>query len=158
MRLSSDIGSIVGICVVTLFFSMLPSWREIEWHAALDSLFIIYKGGICIYQHNFRKLGDISNNQTVVVGNVIEIIKSLIQKGTSGRLKVIDFNEKKILLEQGDNVIVAMIAEVETESLNFLLHKFLILFERFFHDILEEWQGDNVEFEPTKALIQEIFG
>ena len=73
-------------------------------------------------------------------------------------MKVLYFKDKKILLEQGDTVMVVMIADMETESLSFLLHAFLIRFERFFQVILEDWPGDVADFEPAKALVQEMFG
>jgi len=157
IRFLADISSIVGIGMVGWFFSALPSWREIEWHTALDSMFVIYKGGICIYQNDFGRPSEINKDQSILVGSVIEIIKSILQEAISEKLRILNFKNKKILFEQGASVSVAMIADVESESLKFLLHKFLTRFERFFKNILKDWDGDNSEFEPTKGLIKEIF-
>lgn len=159
IRFLSDIFTITGIGMLGLFFSMLPSWREIEWRASLKSMFVIYAGGICIYQHDFvMQLDDINQSTMMMVGGALEMVKTLLDQVTSGKLKVLDFNDKKILLEQGKMVMVIMIADMESESLNFLLHEFLERFERFFQPILVDWPGDIADFSPAKALIKEVFG
>jgi len=159
IRLLADIFSITGIGMLGLFFSLLPSWREIEWRAALKSMFVIYKGGITIYQHDFEmELDDINQSTMMMIGGALEMVKSLLEQVTSGKLKVLDFKDKKILLEQGESVMVVMIADMESESLSFLLHEFLVRFERFFQPILDDWPGDLADFAPAKALVKEIFG
>src|SRR5271157_3924545 len=157
-RFIADIGSIVGVGMVALFFLMLPSWREIEWRPALESLFVVRKGGICLYQHDFMKPDAKADDSTsMMIGSALEMIKVMLQQTTTGMLKIIDFKDKKLLIEQGEQIMVVMIANIGTESLNFLIHLFLTQFEQFFHDILSNWQGDCTEFESTKALVQEIF-
>jgi hypothetical protein len=159
IRLLADILTIAGIGMLGLFFSMLPSWREIEWRAALKTLFVVYKGGIVIYQHDFEKQSDDMNSSTMMmVGGALEMVKSLLQQVTSGQLKVLDFQDKKMLLEQGETAMVVMIADTESESLSFLLHEYLIRFERFFQPILVDWPGDIADFTPAKALLHQVFG
>jgi len=160
IRVIGDIMQITGIGMMGMFFSMLPSWREIDWRAALKTLFVIYKGGICIYQQDFQKEAKESDGMSsMMVGGALEMVKSVLQQVLqAGSLKVLDFKDKKLLLEQGEQVLVVMIADTETDSLRFLLHEFVFKFERFYYDVLKDWQGDSSTFEPTKALVKELFG
>ena len=158
-RFIADIGSIVGIGTVALFFMMLPSWRELDWRLALESLFIVRKGGICIYEHDFVKnSGENDSTSSMMFANALEMIKMMLQETTTGALKVLDFQDKKLLIEQGEKVMIVMIANMETASLRFLLHLFLTRFESFYHDTLTKWHGDTTGFESAKGLVQEIFG
>lgn len=158
MRLVADVLQLVGLGILGLFFSLLPSWREIEWRAALKSLFVVYKGGTCVYQHDFSGRAESESNK-MMMGGVVEMVKSMLdQVLLPGNVKVFDFKDKKLLLEQGTHVSVAVVADFATDSLDYMLHEFTGRFEAFFGRILEDWGGDSSVFEPTKILIKWLFG
>jgi hypothetical protein len=158
MRLIADVLQLVGLGMMGFFFSLLPSWREIEWRASLKSLFVIYKGGTCIYQHDFAGREE-SASANLMMGGVVEMVKSVLdQVLLPGSLKVFDFKDKKMVLEQGKNVSIAIVADSVSESLNYVLHDFTGRFEVFFGRILDDWSGDSSLFEPTKVLIKWLFG
>ncbi len=157
MRLIADVMQISGLCILGLFFSLLPSWREIEWRASLKSLFVIYQGGTCIYQHDFTGREE-PGSVNIMMGGVVEMVKSVLdQVLLSGSLKVFDFKDKKMLLEQGKHISVAIIVDSVSESLNYVLHDFTGRFEVFFGRVLDDWNGDSSVFEPTKVLIKWLF-
>ncbi len=158
LRLIADILQIAGLGMIGFFFSLLPSWREIEWRASLKTLFVIYKGGTCIYQHDFTGREESSSVQ-IMMGGVVEMVKSLLdQVLLPGSLKVFDFKDKKMVLEQGEHVSIAIIADSVSDSLDYVLHEFTRRFEAFFEKILQDWNGDSSVFEPTKVLIKSLFG
>jgi hypothetical protein len=158
MRLIADFLQLAGLGILGLFFSLLPSWREIEWRASLKSLFVIYQGGSCVYQHDFTGREE-SSNATVMMGGVVEMVKSVLDQVLSpGTLKVFDFKDKKMLLEQGKHVCIAIVADSVSDSLDYVLHEFTGRFEVFFGKVLQDWNGDSSVFEPTKVLIKWLFG
>ena len=166
IRIIADLLAIGSIIIMSLFFSLLPSFRELEWKTSLISLFVVYKGGLCVFEHHFNEQreknenpdGDFSSG-TMMVGSVLEMIKSVLNTVLKkGDLKVLDLEDKKILLEQGTKIQVAMVTSEELDSSKFLLNKFLREFESFYGNILENWDGDTSAFEPAKGLITRIFG
>ncbi len=158
LRFIADIFQIVGLGMIGFFFSLLPSWREIEWRTTLKSLFIIYQGGTCIYQHDFTGCKE-SDDVELIIGNAVEMVKSVLdQVLLPGSLKVFDFKDKKMVLEQGKHVSVAIIADSVSDSLDYVLHEFTRRFEAFFEKILQDWNGDSSVFEPTKVFIKSLFG
>lgn len=96
---------------------------------------------------------------SVMIGGVMEMVKSVLQQVLQqGSLKVLDFKDKKIVVEQGQNVAVVIIVDAVSDSLNVLLHDFTAKFERFFSAMLKDWAGDSSVFEPARVLIKEVFG
>ncbi len=158
MRLIADLMQIGGLSVLGWFFSLLPSWREIEWRASMKSLFVIYRGGTCVYQHDFTGRAE-STDSNLMMGGVVEMVKSVLdQVLLPGTLKVFDFKDKKMVLEQGKNISVAVVADSVSESLEYVLHDFVNRFEVFFGKVLDDWSGDSSVFEPTKVIIKWLFG
>ncbi|MEX2683588.1 MAG: hypothetical protein Q6373_018575 [Candidatus Sigynarchaeota archaeon] len=158
MRLIADILQLVGLGMMGLFFSLLPSWREIEWRSALKSLFVIYKGGSCIFQHDFSGREE-STSTNLMMGGVVEMVKSVLdQVLLPGSVKVFDFKDKKMVLEQGKNVSVAVIADSVSDSLVYMIHDFVSRFEVYFGSVLRDWSGDTSVFEPTRVIVKWLFG
>nr|MDO8086124.1 hypothetical protein [Candidatus Sigynarchaeum springense]MDO8119662.1 hypothetical protein [Candidatus Sigynarchaeota archaeon] len=157
IRLIADILQCVGLSTLGLFFSLLPSWREIEWRAALKSLFVIYRGGSCVYQHDFTG-GEALADANTIMGGVVEMVKSVLdQVLLPGSMKVFDFKDKKMLMEQGKFATIAVIADSVSDSLCYMIHDFTSRFEVYFGNILQDWNGDTTVFEPTRILIKWLF-
>jgi hypothetical protein len=158
MRLIADFLQIGGLCILGLFFSLLPSWREIEWRSSLKSLFVIYQGGTCIFQHDFTGRKE-ESSASMMMGGVVEMVKSVLdQVLLPGTLKVFDFKDKKMVLEQGKYVSVAVVADHVSDSLDYVLHEFVTQFEAFFGKVLQDWSGDSSLFEPTGILFKGLLG
>lgn len=158
MRLIADVLQVVGLGVMGLFFSLLPSWREIEWRSSMRSLFVIYQGGTCIYHHDFAG-EEGATSAVMMMGGVVEMVKSVLdQVLLPGTLKVFDFKDKKMVLEQGKYVSVAVVADHVSDSLDYVIHEFTTQFEAFFEKVLEDWSGDSSIFEPAKIVFKGLFG
>lgn len=159
-RLIAGLLQVMGIVFVAIFFGLLPGWKELQWVKNLHSLFIIYKGGTHVYQHDFQTREGEQLDPMMVAGT-LETTKSILNeaiKTRSSELKVLDIGDKKILLQQGGYVSVALIADQDLESLRYLLHSFIVEFEGFFVSVLPDWPGDTEVFAPTKVLVEKIFG
>jgi len=159
IRVLSDCLQAGGLLLISVFFSLLPSWREVDWRLALKDLFVIYQGGLSIYEHHFgAETGKDQQAQTVMVGSVLDMAQSFIQQMLQvGTLKVLDIQDKKIILEQGQYVLVAIVADQELDSIKYLLHSFVNRFETFFGDQLKNFQGDSSVFSPADKLLKQIF-
>ena len=54
------IGVLVQICALGILaysFLRLPSWRELEWREAIHSIFVIYHGGMMLFNYDFKETG-----------------------------------------------------------------------------------------------------
>ncbi|MFX0100984.1 MAG: hypothetical protein ACFFCS_15520 [Candidatus Hodarchaeota archaeon] len=148
---------IFGVLIIAFFFLRLPTWNELEWKDTLHSIIVFYTGGISMYQHDFKQKGKEIN--PILISGALEMVTSLLNEVLpQGELKVLDIQEKKILVKQGVYISVAMIADAKLESLELLLAAFLTEFEQYFGQYLPDWEGDTDIFAPTKAIIKKIFG
>ncbi len=160
VRLFGDSLQISGVIMMGIFFSLLPSWREIEWKETVESLYVIYKGGVPIFTYDFKAdevKGEDESQSSMRVAQTLEVVGSLLNEVLNkGSLKILDMGTKKVIVEQGEHVLFALVADAELDSLKILLRNFRIAFERFFHDI-ENWSGDPSEFDLASVLVGKIF-
>ncbi|MBN2149912.1 MAG: hypothetical protein JW839_00570 [Candidatus Lokiarchaeota archaeon] len=160
--LSYFIGMLVQICalgVLAYSFLKLPSWRALEWREAIRSIFVIYHGGMMLFNHDFKETAEgARKTNPLVVAGALEMAKSLLTgMMQTETVKVLDLQDKKVLFEQGDRVMVCLITDQYFESLAILTHEFVVQFERFFGSVLPSWQGDLDVFAPTRALVSKVF-
>lgn len=154
------IGQVVMCCslvIIALFNFKIPTWRELEWRDALRSLFIIYKGGTLLYQHDFKQQDDRKYNAMMIAG-ALEMIRNILgEVMNSDELETMDIEDKKIMMIQGTHVIIAILVTKNLKSMKYLLRMVLDEFESLFGNVLEKWHGDTDVFEPTVHLIEKIF-
>lgn len=158
VRLIADVLQLVGIIMVGWFSSKLPSWKELEWETALDSLYIIYKGGVLAYEYDFIEASrGIGQARTSVAVSALEAVRLLLnQAAKSGELKVIDFKDKKLFFESGTYITVVVVASQELDILDFIVGKIRKEIEKAFADMLPTWNGDSNEFMPATTIISRI--
>ncbi|MHA1847385.1 MAG: hypothetical protein ACTSXU_07050 [Promethearchaeota archaeon] len=159
------IGSVIqisGVVFISYFFIKIPSWQDIEWKNALNLLLVTYKGGSLLYSHSFKngkeKSKEKDDLEPMMLASVLEVIKNLLNAMVDTELlKVLDLQDKKIIVRQGKHVLVAVIVDEELHAINILLDSFIKEFETFYADVLGEWKGDVEVFFPTKSLVKKIF-
>ena len=155
-RLAADSLQIAGIILITTFALKLPSWKELEWRKAARKAYFIYKGGMLLHEHSFGDNIDASKN-SLLIASVLETAKTVLQQSLeSGQLKIIDLEDKKIYFQQGKWIMVALVANEQLDSLEFLASKITREFERFFEEQLVNWNGDTDIFQLTATLIPTI--
>jgi CRISPR/Cas system-associated endoribonuclease Cas2 len=156
------LGVLIQICalgVLAYTFLKLPSWRELEWREAIRSIFVIYRGGMMLFNYDFKESDEKARKMNpLLVAGALEMAKSVLTgMMQTETVKVLDLQDKKVIFEQGDKVMVSLITDQYYESLAMLTHEFVVQFERFFASVLPSWQGDVDVFAPTKALVSKIF-
>nr|MDO8113737.1 hypothetical protein [Candidatus Sigynarchaeota archaeon] len=149
----------IGGVVLTAWYSFkLPSWKELEWKNSIDSLYVIYHGGVFAYEYDFGKGATEANlgSRSVTV-SMLEASRFLLDEAMkTGELKIIDFKNKKIYFESGEYITVIMVTNVQLDTLNFLMRKICQEFERAFASVLPDWNGDSEVFAPATSLIGRI--
>jgi len=158
VRLLADTFQLGGVVTVGWFSSRLPSWKEIEWEIALDSLYIIYKGGVLAYEYDFHAASHgTSQTRTAAAVSTLEAIRLLFDQAVkSGELKIIDFKDKKLYIEAGDYITVVIVANQQLDSLDFIIEKIRKEIEKEFANILPTWNRDSAEFAPATTIISRI--
>jgi len=145
---------IVGIIIEYIAFTQ---FIELEWPTKVRHLYLIHQEkGFSLYNHSFIK-EDLVDSQLIAGG--ISGIASLLQELTSSsdKVKIIDLERLKILIEYGNYIIGALITEENYRILRNKLRQLVKLFEDQYKDRLINFKGQIYEFEDTKALIDEVF-
>jgi hypothetical protein len=87
---------------------------------------------------------------------ITELVKEISQR--AGKLKVIQQEGYCILLEEGRDVIVALMALDELDIIRSKLQDFLEEFQLFFGELIAEWEGNPRVFSPTREIVIRHFG
>jgi hypothetical protein len=158
VRLLADLFQLGGIVLVGWYSSRLPSWKELGWETALDSLYIIYKGGVLAYEYDFNEASQgIGHPRASAAVSALEAVRLLLDQAvSSGQLKIIDFKEKKLFFEVGNYITVIIVANEQLDTLDFLITKIRKEIEKAFSDMLPTWNGDSAEFRPATTIINRI--
>ncbi len=166
------IGSfgLIIICVVLINTRDLFSEQELNWDKALLAIYVMYNSGVLLYNQEFKQAGTKEGdatappNQSGLVPDLISSglvgITQLMQEIVQGKqiMRYIDNYSKKILIEAGKYIIVALIVNNDSRILRDKLRKFIEDFEIEFQDDLEKSSGcDMKRFESTKDLIRKYF-
>jgi hypothetical protein len=166
------IGSF-GLLIISIVLintrDLLPE-QEQSWDKALLAIYVMYNSGVLLYHQEFRtegtKKGDsaVGDNESELVPDLISSglvgITQLMQEIVQGKqiIRYIDNYSKKILLEAGKHIIIALIVYDDSRILRDKLRKFIEDFEILFHEELEMPSGyDMKRFESTKDLIKKYF-
>ena len=121
----------------------------------VKGVFIISQGGQCMVEHKFKDI----LVDSYLVASVISAIESIITESvqTKKKLKIIDHEDVKILVEWGKYVNSAVIADKQTTDLRKNLKKFLGAFEKKYKPHIKKWSGDLDLFHDADKLIEKYF-
>ncbi len=138
----------------------LPSRGELEWKHKIEHLLVLSKGGLPLYSERLSKspAPETTADEMLVGGaltGITELVKEISQR--AGKLKVIQQEGYCILLEEGREVIVAVMALEELGIIRSKTQDFLEEFQRFFGELVTEWEGNPKVFSPTKEIVKEYF-
>ncbi len=158
IRVLADIFQLGGVVIIGISSFRVPTWKELGWEKAFDSLFVIYKGGILLYEHQFGNARpQIYDGKMDTAVSVLEATRNLLNTVIgSGELKVLDFDKRKLYFETGEHVTVVAVTNQELETLGFIIHKIRVEFEHAYASLLPNWNGDYSVFSATSAMINRI--
>ena len=138
----------------------LPSKEELEWKTSIQSIFITYKSGETLFNQNLRKeKNENQDNNEVLLRGALSAIRSIITEiGQNQKpISIIEQEKFSILLEEGENIIIALISIKDLKILRKKMKEFLKEFQEFFGELLKEKTAEIEVFLPTKKLITKYF-
>jgi hypothetical protein len=148
---------IIGIALVGYGFAAFSTFTDLKWKQKLREIFVISHNGVCLYAYSFEQNIPLEDSQLIAGGfSGIQLLLSEMVK-TEETLQLIDYQNVKIMVEQGENAMSVMIINEESSFLQYKLKLFSEEFQNLFKDLLDHWAGEIEVFTPTRAIIQRIF-
>ncbi|MEX2681215.1 MAG: hypothetical protein Q6373_006420 [Candidatus Sigynarchaeota archaeon] len=153
---------IIGLAFIALACVRIPMLEEVHWMDYLLHIFAFHiDTSACIHDETLLKTGRemqgvsadlFSSGVTGVIGIIKEMINS------EKKLKVLDHEDKKILLEYGKYITVALITRKDLDILHEKLLAYINRAETELRQPLEKWRGEVARFAgPMQAITADIF-
>lgn len=148
---------ITGISLMGYGFAAFSTFTDINWAKKLRELFVISTSGTCLFAFSFDHQHQIGDSDLIAGGlSGIQSVLSEIIK-TPDSLRLIDYQNVKIMVEQGSLALFILIIKEESTFLKHKLHLFATEFETIFKEVLQKWSGATDSFNLTKILIHRFF-
>jgi hypothetical protein len=137
--------------------------------AKLYSLYVVYRDGRTLLQKDFQIenmepdlvtgfLSAVSMFLSDLVGRLSEDGQQLrTLEREDGRLRIIDREDVKILLEYGKNIYVAVFSTDDLMAIRNRMKALINILERQHGDLLENWLGDLSPFHEITPQIDLLF-
>jgi len=149
--------AIIGLWFFAYGFAAFSTFTDLNWKEKLREIFIITRNGICVYAYSFEQNHSINDSDLIAGGfSGIQLLLSEMVH-TSEALQLIDYQNVKIMLEQGKKHMFVLIIKDQSSFIRYKLKLFTQEFYEFFKDVIEVWNSNVDIFKPTGTLIQRIF-
>ncbi len=137
--------------------------------AVLYSLYVVYRDGRTLLQKDFQIenlepdlvtgfLSAVSMFLSDLVGRLSEGGQQLrALEREDGRLRIIDREDVKILLEYGKNIYVAVFSTDDLKAIRERMRTLITIMEREHGTLLENWLGDLSHFHKIAPQIDLLF-
>ena len=156
LRIIGQIFQITGIAILAVFFTSLPSLSEQDWKNKIDKLFLMRASGICIYYKFFKDQNNKRDEQKI--SGAINTIKMILKEISHDEGEMVIEKEGKVLITcQGKYITGVIIADQNSNSLNFLLKRLIEKVEFIYSNIVRDWDGAMEIFLPIENITREIF-
>jgi hypothetical protein len=156
LRLVGNIFQMIGIIVLAIFFTSLPSLAEQDWKNKIDRLFLMRASGICVYYKFFKDSTNKREEQNV--SSAVNTIKMILKEISHDEGEMVIEKEGKVLITcQGKYITGVIIADQNLNSLHFLLKRLIEKVEFLYSNIIRDWDGAMEIFLPIENITKEIF-
>ena len=154
-RLIGAVLQLIAVVFIFYFLITLPPFSEFEWEGKMEHLFLIDKGGICLYSHSFKDEEIVDEN---LISGAISSVNVLLGELTKRKGSTILKREGKIItIAPGQDVFGVLFTSEDLNTTKSLLNNFVKEFERIYHDTIIKWEGDLDVFKPVESLTNTIF-
>jgi len=141
-----------------IFYFCFTRFIELRWAEKIHHLYIcLADKGTCLYDHSFIEEEAL---ECSLVTGFISGISSLVKEITHSqkRLKVIDVEDIKLLIEHGNKKTIGILLTEEIyKILRTKLRRLLEIFEEEFENELDAFSGYVSPFKRTKKFVERIF-
>jgi hypothetical protein len=142
----------------------LPPKAELEWRRKAEHLLVLSQAGLPLFSQALQPTVPSASpakekSDVALVGGALVGISSLIQEiSQASRVKVIQQENYCIMLEQGQQIIVAVMTLEDLKTIRHKMQDFIEEFELFFGELIADWIGDTRVFSPAKQIANKHFG
>ena len=157
IRYLGDIFQIIGMIFLSLFFMTIPTFSEYNWQEKTESLFVLTRPGICLYEKLFRHKDEQTEKNLITAGlaSVNLLLKTIVDKeGTS----IIKEKNKTIIIYPGTYIFGVLVCDEKLKSLQILLKTVVTKIESIYSTILSSWKGGDTRiFKPIDDIVRKVF-
>ncbi len=130
------IVAIVGVCLFGYGFAAFSTFTDLNWKDKLREIFVISLNGICVYAYSFEQNRSIKDSDLIAGGfSGIQLLLSEMVH-TSETLQLIDYQNVKVMLEQGKSHSFILIIKEQSSFIRHKLKLFTQEFYEFFEDVI----------------------
>jgi len=156
-RLVGAILQLVAILFIFYFLVSLPPFSEFDWKEKLENVFIINKGGICLYSQSYLDNQKETVDENLVSGAISSVNLMLEELTSTKGLTILEKRGKIVTLCPGEFTYGVTFSTEDLKNIKARLKSFIDKFETVYFNVLEGWSGDLDIFKPTENLIKEFF-
>ena len=123
----------------------------------MEELYLVYDDGRLISSKHSREAKVDSDIMSSMLTAINDFVKDSFQ--TEGNLGAIDYGENKIILERGDNTVLAAVVYGEaTRDLRSKMGSAVREIEEEYGEIIASWDGDIDKLSGTEDTLSSIIG
>jgi len=145
---------VVGAAIPASFY-VKRKIEERNWEKSLLYIFGLTKDGGSIFGKTFR----LELQDPALISGMIAAITNFVTETMKSKkaLRVIDHEDKKVLLSHGPNYIIALMAEKDLNIIRKKLDKFSEEFGKQYGSKIDNWKGDTKTFKGVESIIEKYF-
>lgn len=157
-RLIGIIFQLIAIGLIFIFFRKIPPLFEFDWQDKIESIYIMNKDGICLFNKSFTDNMEALSSQYVsgVLASVNIMLKELISSNAN-EISMIKKKGKIVNIFSSNYITGILISKEELEYFKHNLKNLTLKVEEIYKNILIKWNGDLTVFYPIKNIIDSIF-
>jgi len=151
---------ILATIIVFQLKETLPSKEELEWKDSIQYLYVIRKSGVPIFTYNFNEKRESEEKlHDTLLSGVLTAISTASKRiaREESPLKQVEHANFTIILEEGEEIFIALVSKKDLNILRSKLCDFLDEFHQMFNELLKTETNDGLVFSPAKSLIQKHF-
>ncbi len=151
------IAFLIGIAASVMPISLVARKyiRQRNWEKTLHDLFVLSKQGVSMYSYSFG----IEMKKPELISGMISALSSFIKEATGSKqaLRTIDQQDKKLILNQGDYIMVALLCDKDLPIIHKRISKFTESFENKYGKYLLSWRGEQSLFKSAEGIVTKYF-
>lgn len=149
---------LIAIGLIFLFFRKIPPFFEFDWQDKIESIYIINKEGVCLFNKTYIDNAEVLSSQYVsgVLSSVNIMLNELIHT-IDNEISIIKKKGKIVTIFSSNYITGVLISKEELEYFKHNLKKLILKVEEIYKNVLINWNGDLTLFYPIRSIIDGIF-
>ncbi|MBN1801355.1 MAG: hypothetical protein JW891_07605, partial [Candidatus Lokiarchaeota archaeon] len=155
-RLIGDIIHFASLFLLFLFFETTPSFAEFEWKDKVESIYIMHRSGLLLYQKKINR-NDQQEFYEASQSGVLTTLKMMLDNiSDQQEATFIEKKGKFVLIQPGTYIYGVLICKKKLNSLISILLDIIQKIEGIYSGVLDNWDGNLVVFKPLSEIVKEF--